>query len=294
MTASPKQRSCTECGRTFTGYKRRCRACRMIDRACAECGKLFRGDEIACSACRASERACTECGETFRGRVSRCASCQAKERTCTECSAPFRGRYRRCDRCRRSEQTCTDCGRVFKGRSAGRCPACQERERACVDCGAVFRGRGRRCRACQIREKTCPSCGETFTKSTLECAACIRRALPPNVRRSAEASLNNARRARKREAEVAGPVSRATYAALQASGPCVYCGCAAETVDHVRPLARSGWEHEDNLVPACKSCNFSKGSKLLTEWSRAASVAYGVAHSPKVAAEYERLTAVAA
>jgi 5-methylcytosine-specific restriction endonuclease McrA len=93
---------------------------------------------------------------------------------------------------------------------------------------------------------------------------------------------------------VAGPIPRATYAAIQTSGSCVYCGKKATTVDHVRPLFRGGWEHEDNLVPACKSCNFSKGTKLLTEWVRAGRVAHGVAHSSKVAAEYERLMALAA
>jgi hypothetical protein len=47
-------------------------------------------------------------------------------------------------------------------------------------------------------------------------------------------------------------------------------------------------------VPACKSCNFSKGAKLLTDWGRAERVAHGVAHSPKVAAEWERLALTAA
>ncbi len=114
------------------------------------------------------------------------------------------------------------------------------------------------------------------------------------MRQAKAASENNARRARKRKAEVSGPVSREIYAAIQASGPCVYCGDPATAVDHVNPLSRGGWEHESNLVPACGFCNSSKSDSLLTEWGRTDRVAYGVAHSPIVAAEYERLTSVAA
>ena len=59
----------------------------------------------------------------------------------------------------------------------------------------------------------------------------------------------------------------------------------------MRPLARGGWEHESNLVPACMSCNCSKNVSLLTAW-RPDRVAYGVAHSLKVASEYMALLAV--
>lgn len=48
-------------------------------------------------------------------------------------------------------------------------------------------------------------------------------------------------------------------------------------------------ERADNLVPACAPCNLSKNDRLLTE-CRPARVAYGVARSPIVAAEYRRLT----
>jgi hypothetical protein len=56
------------------------------------------------------------------------------------------------------------------------------------------------------------------------------------------------------------------------------------------PLICGGWEHESNLVPACKRCNSSKGAKLLMEWRRADRVA----HSLKVAAEWAQLAAVVA
>jgi len=48
---------------------------------------------------------------------------------------------------------------------------------------------------------------------------------------------------------------------------CAYCESApVETVDHVVPLARGGTNREGNLNPACRSCNSSKGARLLIEW----------------------------
>lgn len=49
-------------------------------------------------------------------------------------------------------------------------------------------------------------------------------------------------------------------------GRCVYCGADADTIDHVLPLSRGGLHEIDNLVPACASCNFEKGSKTIGEW----------------------------
>ena len=97
----------------------------------------------------------------------------------------------------------------------------------------------------------------------------------------------NMRRARKRAAEVSGPLPFAVYLAVIASGPCIYCGAPAVAVDHIRALARGGHEIPENLVPACRSCNSSKSDRLLTEW-RPARVARAVIASPLVRAEYER------
>lgn len=48
---------------------------------------------------------------------------------------------------------------------------------------------------------------------------------------------------------------------------CLYCAAApATTVDHVVPIIRGGSNHLANLVPACKSCNSSKGAKPFDEW----------------------------
>lgn len=48
---------------------------------------------------------------------------------------------------------------------------------------------------------------------------------------------------------------------------CAYCGQLATHLDHVVPLSRGGADVEANIVPACASCNLSKGAKTLAEWS---------------------------
>lgn len=50
-------------------------------------------------------------------------------------------------------------------------------------------------------------------------------------------------------------------------GKCVYCGDAAETMDHVIPWSRGGLDHYYNLVPACDRCNDTKNDKTPIEWA---------------------------
>lgn len=48
---------------------------------------------------------------------------------------------------------------------------------------------------------------------------------------------------------------------------CAYCGTSDRklTMDHVVPLSRGGLHSIENLLPACLSCNVSKGNRLLSE-----------------------------
>jgi len=78
--------------------------------------------------------------------------------------------------------------------------------------------------------------------------------------------FSNLRRARK--ANAPGFV---TAEQLQAridfyGGLCAYCSRSYECIDHVIPLSRGGSNWPANLMPACKSCNSSKGDKTLEEW----------------------------
>ena len=53
------------------------------------------------------------------------------------------------------------------------------------------------------------------------------------------------------------------------STPCANCGSLDNiTIDHVLPIARGGRHSIGNLQSLCGSCNFSKGKKTMTEWSK--------------------------
>jgi 5-methylcytosine-specific restriction endonuclease McrA len=50
---------------------------------------------------------------------------------------------------------------------------------------------------------------------------------------------------------------------------CAYCQTNLATeIDHVVPIARGGRDAPDNVLPACRGCNASKGAKLLSEWMK--------------------------
>ena len=51
--------------------------------------------------------------------------------------------------------------------------------------------------------------------------------------------------------------------------PCLYCGSTDRiTADHVIPITKGGTHSIGNLVPACLSCNSSKGNHFITEWKQ--------------------------
>lgn len=260
-----KPRTCTECGGDFRGANRRCGKCLARDRVCA-CGKSYRGRHLLCSGCRSKDRVC-ECGTEFRGEARKCPSCVRSgrsERQCAECGAPFKGKSAKCSRCRTKERECGTCGKAFRGSSAN-CWSCRRTERACK-CGRVYWDYAERgCPTCNSKERVC-SCGRTYRGTNLRCRVCVRAAIPFEERTARDRAGRNIRRARKLAGQISGRLSVATYQAVRRSGPCVYCGGSASTVDHVTPLARGGLEEEANLVPACKDCNFSKNDRLLTEW----------------------------
>jgi len=61
------------------------------------------------------------------------------------------------------------------------------------------------------------------------------------------------------------------WSALKAAwGGCAYCGAADKPLqrDCVLAISRGGRYTLDNIVPACRSCNASKGSEEVTTWMR--------------------------
>ena len=54
---------------------------------------------------------------------------------------------------------------------------------------------------------------------------------------------------------------------LSRSDACAYCGeSGASALDHLIPKKAGGRDAGDNLVPACVSCNSSKGGKDVLVW----------------------------
>lgn len=51
------------------------------------------------------------------------------------------------------------------------------------------------------------------------------------------------------------------------NGHCAYCGCELEykdmQVDHVLAVGRGGSNDIDNLLPACRQCNYDKHKKTI-------------------------------
>ena len=78
---------------------------------------------------------------------------------------------------------------------------------------------------------------------------------------------NNAviRRNKRRTNEPIAPCTK-DYIDIIKGDPCSYCGNIMEEIDHIVPVARGGGSQWDNLTPACRTCNRSKGPKSLVEF----------------------------
>jgi 5-methylcytosine-specific restriction endonuclease McrA len=65
---------------------------------------------------------------------------------------------------------------------------------------------------------------------------------------------------------------RETVWLIVGAGHCAYCGCRLTVsnlaIDHATPIARGGTFHFQNLVAACKSCNWQKGILTAEEFTK--------------------------
>ncbi len=87
-------------------------------------------------------------------------------------------------------------------------------------------------------------------------------------------NTRRARLARKRRRRVASRDNDLTadewQVLLDAWGACAYCGATGVALqkDTVLAISRGGRYTFDNVVPACRSCNASKGNDEVTGWMR--------------------------
>lgn len=168
---------------------------------------------------------------------------------------------------------------IYKG-TCQECGIKRQRERMgkkeCRKCGAVLiRGasRVRLCRACivpesiftqrkteraRLRPKYCPLCGQQKGSNKKLCLSCTKeRSI---VRNRFGAKRQKAIRRAKRHEIVATFTLEAWKELLKYFGNrCAYCA-RSRTLEqeHMIPLVRGGDHTEENIVPACRSCNAHK------------------------------------
>lgn len=82
--------------------------------------------------------------------------------------------------------------------------------------------------------------------------------------------------------------ARNAHSRWRRTGDCAYCGEAANSWDHVIPRGRPGWDAPENKVPACITCNNSKGPRTPGEW-QASLAAYIARTEPLLALAKARL-----
>lgn len=113
-------------------------------------------------------------------------------------------------------------------------------------------------------------------RTARECPGCACRFTPIRTPNAICCSARCARKVakRRRRAREHGALGSWTWAqfmriAKQFDYCCAYCGEKPDRLDpdHVRPLARGGFDSPANLLPTCLMCNSSKGSMTLTEWA---------------------------
>lgn len=184
--------------------------------------------------------------------------------------------------------SCETCGRTFvRPRSDSRhcSPSCRGKAQwratyvpvapvdlTCEHCGKNFRSKFKKARMCSDRCRKRAG----YDRNADDRRRYTRAWTAANQHTEAYRVASQVKYNNRRAAKVANPGSIGVSVTewlriLRAHGfRCAYCGIRPErlTQDHVIPLSRGGRHAPANCVPACKSCNYSKGGKLLVEWKR--------------------------
>jgi hypothetical protein len=209
---------------------------------------------------------CRECDRDRKGKTRRYPDTAPEgHKTCTRCGEvkllanyylDGRGRLGRTSRCR----DCIGAADERRRRSAG----VPERPRFADGGGHKW------CRKCRQRLPVESFAPEPRNSDGLRswCTPCVN-ARTLEWHRANPATIQ-ALKALHREAAESNAVTERDWARLLARWDycCAYCGVGGKRLswEHVVPLTRGGRHTIGNVLPICRSCNSSKGNRLLAEW----------------------------
>jgi 5-methylcytosine-specific restriction endonuclease McrA len=200
--------------------------------------------------------------------------------TCPECNCyTTLFRHNAQDRCYECIQT------KLQYRHTGYCKQCQGFEPfrydadvtdQCIPCERGERRVCNTCLECLPLETHFHVTRSSYKGRSARCKACKR-----DWANSSEGKASVHRTASKRqqriEAQATGvPVVEADIL-TECGHQCCYCGGPYQALDHMWPISKGGSHDPSNLVPACQSCNSSKGRKHLLDFVWKVLVPEGIA-----------------
>ena len=210
-------------------------------------------------------------------KQKRCSTCK-KVKAVSEfykCRAKKDGLQGRCKVCHRAGVNA--CRKKNAARNAGRAIDPSHKKR-CSGCGEVKAAGDftRNRTAGDGLSSQCKECNSTRTSKWKRANkdrayayhAEYRKANPDKYR-----AYKQRRRARKANAEGSFTADEWKFTLKVLDYRCIYCNIHKDDTpekwleaDHLTPLSRGGNNYIDNIAPACKSCNCSKGTKTFDEF----------------------------
>lgn len=230
-----------------------------------------------------TERNCRYCGVSIAGRAPQARSCAPCRRqgarrhgggfACESCGDPIDDRHvtaRTCRACYQAKQpikfaatrSCLFCAAIYRPRATNQM-TCSPR---CRYLSYKFRQNAAKAASRDLSDRPCYVCGTVFTPRLPESRNCSRRCI-----RLAWARANPLYIYTRRSQTRSIVLKRDWLRLIQRyDHRCAYCEERKPlTADHIVPLSRGGQHAIGNLLPACRSCNSQKHTRLLVEWRRA-------------------------
>lgn len=181
---------------------------------------------------------------------------------CLDCPTTINGRSARCTPCRTARRKLVD----QSWRANNRARLTEAARLRCLRTIEATRARRKRWRDGHARQKAAINKAWYEANKTKASATCKRWA---TGNKDVLATRDQKRRARLRDGKSPGVSAVEWREIKEAFGDaCAYClrRDTKLTRDHVVPITRGGLDAPENIVPACVSCNTSKGNKILVVW----------------------------